>query len=210
MVSRPESDEALIQRLLPERNPDRGDRAAAWEVWQQQHEPVLLRFVRSRNMTRETDDDIVQDALLTAYLGVENGRYHPHDGVPFAAYVIGIARNKIREAQRRDRHHAALDEADWQDDRPVDERAAALNRLHLSTGRPTEGSLERRERSALLRRGLRELPEARRGVLELILAGATTNEIAQQLAMSTALVRQHKCRGLRALQERLAGYATAV
>ena len=111
MVTRPESNEALIsnpnldpgaqqdllQRILPGQNTDRQDRARAWAEWQGSYgEHILAGFVRAHNNTGEADDDIIQDALITAYLSVERGSFQPRDGVPFSAYVIGIARNKIR------------------------------------------------------------------------------------------------------------------
>jgi len=194
MVSRPISDEALIRRMIPGINPDRQDRARAWAEWQKNiGEMALARFVRARNSTGEADEDIIQDALLTAYLGIESGRYQLHEGVPFAAYVVGIARNKIREARRRDRRHTDLD----------DDREDLVCRLAGTLQRQPEHDLERQEQRDLLRSGLSRLPAARRTVLEQYLAGASTDEIAERLSMSEALVRQHKCRGLRALQRDL-------
>ena len=57
MYSRPESDEAIIRRLLPSTNTDRADRAQAWAEWQETAAPHLYAFVRTHNNTRETDDD---------------------------------------------------------------------------------------------------------------------------------------------------------
>ena len=64
---------------------------------------AVLKFIRLNNYTRELDEDIFQEAMLTAYLEVERGHYIPREGIPFTAYVKGIARNKIREARRRER-----------------------------------------------------------------------------------------------------------
>jgi RNA polymerase sigma factor (sigma-70 family) len=213
MVTRPASDEALyanadsnqaaldfapqedlLQRILPGRNADRQDRARAWAEWQAGYgEHVLARYIRSHNTTIEADEDIIQDTLITAYLSVERGTYQPRDGVPFIAYVVGIARNKIREARRRERYHTGLD----------DEPEELERRLVGEIQRQPEHAIERREQRDLLRSGLSRLPAARRQVLEHYLAGASTGEIADHLAMSEALVRQHKCRGLRALQNEL-------
>ena len=207
MVTRPVSHEALdqsnsfepetlIDRLLPGTNADRQDRASAWAEWQSNSgEHILSCFVRAHNSTAEADEDIIQDALLTAYLRVERGLYHPLEGVPFTAYVIGIARNKIREARRRERYHATLDEEREELGLPLG-GSPVIGRLP----RQPESVIERLEQREALRRGLSRLPQARRQVLEHYLSGASTDEIASQLAMSEALVRQHKCRGLRALQ----------
>lgn len=186
--------EALTRRLLPRYNFDRQDRALAWSQWQEAYgSHILMRYVRAHNTTAETDEDIIQDALLTAYLGVEAERYQPRDGVPFAAYVVGIARNKIREARRRGKHVALFDETQEEIGlRPV----GALQRQ-------PERVIERREQREQLLRELLQLPDARRQVLEHYLAGDSTGEIAGQMAISEDLVRQHKCRGLRRLRREL-------
>jgi RNA polymerase sigma factor (sigma-70 family) len=214
MVTRPASDEALyvnalsdrvetqavapqeelLQRILPGCNADRQDRARAWADWQAGYgQYVLARYVRAHNNTFEADDDVIQDTLIIAYLSVEQGTFQPRDGVPFSAYVIGIARNKIREARRKERFHANLD----------DEPEELERRLVGEIQRQPERTIERREQHELLRSGLSRLPAARRQVLEHYLSGASTGEIADHLSMSEALVRQHKCRGLRALQNDL-------
>lgn len=188
------AQEDLLERILPGRNADPQDRAYAWAEWQAGYgELVLARYVRAHNNTPEADEDIIQDTLITAYLSVERGSFLPRDGVPFSAYVIGIARNKIREARRKERFHAALDDA-----------PEALERCLVGEiQRQPERAIERREQRDLLRSGLSRLPAARRQVLEHYLSGASTGEIASHLSMSEALVRQHKCRGLRALQNDL-------
>ena len=188
MMVQPESDEALVRRLLPSANPDPADRAYAWAEWQARlGGPAVLKFVRSSNTTAEPDEDIVQDAMLTAYVEVERGRYEQRAGVPFTAYVKGIARNKIREARRRDRRWAALDDAA---DLPADPVPRAL-----------EGAVERREARQALRRGLEKLSPQRRQVLQRYLAGESLAEIAQRLDITEALVRQHKHRALERLQQ---------
>lgn len=187
MNSRPESNEALIRRLMPSTNSDRADRAQAWDEWHSIGENLLLSFVRAHNNTAELDDDIIQETLLTAYLGVERGSYQPREGVPFTAYVKGIARNKIREARRRSRYQVSLE------DIPL-KREGDLPR------QPEEW-LERREQNSQVRDGLSQLPGVRRQVIVRYLNGESTDEIAAQMFISEALVRQHKSRGLRSLKQ---------
>lgn len=194
MVSRPITDDVLIHRMLPEFNADEQDRKRAWNEWQVTiGEPVLYRYVRAHNNTHEADDDILQDALLTAFLGLERGLYQPRDCVPFVSYAVGIARNKIREARRRDRFRVDLDEEQ-------EERVPATSETF---NRQPERAIERREQRELIRSGLSGLSEARRQVLEFYLSGASTGEIADRMSISEALVRQHKCRALRTLQTNL-------
>jgi RNA polymerase sigma-70 factor (ECF subfamily) len=188
MMVLPDTDEALVKRLLPSLNPDPADRAYAWSEWQTRlGSPSVLKFIRTANNTAEPDEDILQDALLTAYLEVERGRYEQRAGIPFTAYVKGIARNKIREARRRSRRWVPLDEV-------------VLAPVADAAPRALEHTLETREEQRALRRGLDQLPAQRRQVLQHYLRGETPTEIARQLAISEALVRQHKHRGLRRLQ----------
>lgn len=188
MNARSESNKVLIDRLLPSTNCDPQDRAIAWEEWYANGgRSSVMAFVRAKNNTREPDVDILQEAVITAYTEVERGRYEPRDGIPFAAYVKGIARNKIREARRRGRRIVPLDDASqFEDDRPQ-----------------LEAVIERQEQQSFLRTGLSELTPGRRQVLEGYLKGHTTAEIAQALGMSEASVRQHKSRGLRSLRRNL-------
>ena len=188
MYSRPESDEAFIRRMLPSSNTDRADRAQAWADWQECFAPSLNGFVRARNSTAESDEDLVQDALICAYLSVECGQYQPREGVPFIAYVKGIARNKIREARRRTRRLVNLDEIPYK-------RDGALPRQ-------PEDWLEQHEQREWVRSGLADLPQSHAQVLMRFLNGQSTDQIAEDMDISADLVRQHKCRGLKVLKER--------
>ena len=188
MMAQPESDEALVLRMLPSVNPNREDRARAWAEWHARiGGQAVLKFIRVKNNTAELDEDILQDAMLTAYLEVERGRYEQRAGIPFTAYVKGIAHNKIREARRRQGRWEALDEID---DVPPD-----------GVLRQTEHALEGRERRQALRQGLLQLSIQRRQVLERYLGGESLSEIAARLDMTADVVRQHKHRGLRRLQQ---------
>lgn len=183
-----ESDEVLVQRLLPSTNRDPRDRMAAWEEWYVSVGATsVLAFVRAKNDTAEPDMDIVQEAMVAAYVAVERGRYEPRIGVPFAAYVKGIARNKIREARRYRRRLVPL--------------CDVPEMLFRSDGDSLEVAVERQEQQIYLHAGLSRMPRCRRQVLECYLNGQSTAEIAGALGMSEASVRQHKSRGLRCLRE---------
>lgn len=184
-------DDALIRRLLPSANPDAHDRAQAWTEWHIGPGPaVVLKFIRANNTSPEADDDLLQETLVTTYLEVEREHYAPRPGVPFTAYIKGIARNKIREARRRQRR--------WE---PLDENAPPPAYLP----RPLEASYDSDEERRALRQGLQLLPASRRQVLEHYLGGHSLSEIAVTLRMNEALVRQHKHRGLKVLQQALLG-----
>jgi len=184
--ARPESNTVLVERLLPGANSDAQDRAAAWGEWYANGGgSSVMAFIRTQNHTPEPDADILQEAVITAYAEVERGRYEPRDGVPFAAYVKGIARNKIREARRRAQRLVPLDDAAEYED----------------NGAQPEVIADRQEQRDSLRTGLSHLPPDRRWVLESYLSGHGTTEIAEAMGMSKESVRQHKSRGLRSLRQ---------
>jgi RNA polymerase sigma factor (sigma-70 family) len=186
---RQKSNEVLVERLLPAVNRNPEDRAMAWEEWYASVGVAsVLAFVRTTNDTATPDDDIVHDAIATAYEAVEGGRYEPRLDIPFTAYVKGIARNKIREARRRSWRCVALDDVPptlFESDRPG-----------------LETLVEYREQIMALRDGLAQLPPLRRLVLEDYLQGRSTDEIARASGMSEEAVRQHKSRALRQMQRR--------
>ena len=188
MVARPESDETLEKRLLPQVNADSHDRATAWSEWYiRGGELSVLGFIKAKNDSPEADMDIFQEAMLTAFVELERGRYKPRQGIPFAAYVKGIAWNKIREARRRLRRLI-----------PIEETPPSL--LGSDDAR-LENMVERQEQGHALHASLMKLTACRRQVLEGYLSGASTREIAQMMGITEALVRQHKSRGLRRLRE---------
>lgn len=185
------SDQTFMRRLLPTTNTDPGDRALAWNEWYiQVGEASVMAFIRVKNDTLEPHVDIFQEAMATAFVEVERGRYKPCTGVPLTAYVKGIAYNKIREARRRKQQANRLTQT-LQIEGEVQVRSYDS---YLDT------LVEQRERREALRYGLSKLPQARRAVLEAYLDGKSTSEIAQNLEMTEALVRQHKSRGLRRLR----------
>jgi RNA polymerase sigma factor (sigma-70 family) len=198
------SDKAWGKRLLPDDGLDQQDqgcaeRACAWTEWQQgAGELALRKFIRVHNTTTEPDEDIAQEAMLTAYLAVERGDYRPREGVPFMAYIKGIARNKLREARRRGREWVALE-----DDSESSPERAALR----TAPRQTEVDVEQRERRASFWRCLAHLAQDQRQVLQRCWQGESTREIARAMAISEEAARQHKSRGLRQLRASLAEQA---
>ncbi len=188
MRAKLETDEVLEKRLLPQTNPDAADRRQAWAEWQAKSGPAVLSFIRVNNTSAEPPEDLWQDTLAAAYVEVERGQYQLRAGVPFTAYVKGIARNKIRAARRRERGWAPLDEG-----LPAGGTGGSQRLL--------EHLVEQRAQRAALRHGLAQLPADWRAVLERYLRGERPAEIARQLGLTEALVRQRKHRGLSRLQQ---------
>jgi len=57
------------EKTAPSISPNRAERARAWAEWQMSVGQVsLLKFIRVHNTTSEPDEDILQEAMFTAYL----------------------------------------------------------------------------------------------------------------------------------------------
>lgn len=94
------SDSALITRALA------GDREAFGELVRR-HQSAVRQFLR--HLTRgdaALADDLAQETFVTAWQQL--ARFH--GGAAFSAWLLGIAHNHWRNARRRERTHASLDE----------------------------------------------------------------------------------------------------
>jgi RNA polymerase sigma factor (sigma-70 family) len=176
-----------IHRLLPQENPDDDDRAEAWQHCWEVIGAQVQRYIRYSNRTSTEDSEIFADSMAIAYLEVERGNYQVRTGVPFTAYVKGIARNMILEAYRRDRRSVPLPDFFDRPD-PYD----------------VESAFEQHEQRETLNTHMDALPPRRREVLRLFCEGHDTAEIATHLGIREDLVRQEKCRAIQQLQRKLA------
>src|SRR5688572_2192262 len=109
MAYSPESDEALVKRLLPDCNLNPADRNAAWSDVDSTYRETLRRFIRQWMLSDAEVEEIYQDTLITAFMNVENGLY-VYTGVPFLAYLKAIARNKVLAERRRTGRWVELDD----------------------------------------------------------------------------------------------------
>lgn len=176
---------ALVQRLLPSRNPDPADRVRAWNEWLLVggSDPVL-KFIRWSNGTTTDDEEILQETLILAYLKVERGEYQDRN-IPFTAFLKKIAWYKIMEASRK--HVGQL---------PLDDFYEVL----ADDGDDHEYAELWKEHEAL-NRALAALPPRRARVMVLYEDGYTTAEIAHSLGIREELVRKEKSLGLRQLRD---------
>jgi RNA polymerase sigma factor (sigma-70 family) len=181
-----------VMRLLPACNPNEADRAQGWQTLWEPVTRAVLRYIQLKNYTSTDDQDILADTMAITYAEVERGHYTPRAGVPFTAYVRGIARNIILEAYRRERRVTALDEED--DTHSLPDTAAVEMEIYI----------ERHEQRDAVRRHLQSLPARRRQVLLMCSEGHDTARIAHELGIREDLVRQEKSRGIRELKRKLA------
>lgn len=76
--------------------------ASAWHAIFERHYLLVYAFARSRVAPPEAAEDIAARAFEIAYARRASFDY---TGVPIAAWLIGIARNLVREDHRRARRH---------------------------------------------------------------------------------------------------------
>ena len=176
--------QVLAQRLLPSVNPERADRARAWNDWLASggHEPVL-KFIRWSNGTNTDDEEILQETLIIAYLKVERGQYQDRN-LPFTAFLKKIAWYKIMEASRKESGLV-----------PLDDLYEVVAEDHHEHER-----VEFWKENESLKTALAHLPPRRSKIMLLYEYGYSTAEIAEQLGIREDLVRKEKSLGLRQLR----------
>ena len=162
----------------------RGD-DAAFAVLYRRYLPLVVRWCWHETRSRELAADLSAEVFAAALTAAR--RYRPEKG-SVAAWLLGIARNKLRESRRRGR---------------VED--ATRRRLGVTPAAITDEDLDRVEELAsldtdLLSR-LDELPaEQRRALMSRIVEERSYEEIASELHCSELAVRQRVSRALRALR----------
>src|SRR5436190_22424611 len=167
-----EPDGREHERALVRRAQD-GDRDAFGDLYRT-HLPAISRLVRFRLGTE--DEDAVSEVFLRAWRGL--GSYRD-TGVPFAAWLYGIARHVAIDALRRQGRDEPRDEL-------PDRAAEELMTAEMLT----------------LRGAIDELPTEQRQVIELkYLVGMTNEEVAAAMATTPGGINARRWRALKALAE---------
>ncbi len=162
----------------------RGD-DSAFAVFYRRYLPLVLRWCWRETRNRELAADLSAEVFATALTAAR--RYRPERGT-VAAWLLGIARNKLRESRRRGR---------------VDD--AVRRRLGVEPAAITDVDLERVEELASLDEQILEclagLPEdQRQALVRRVVEERSYEEIAAELRCSELTVRQRVSRGLRTLR----------
>lgn len=130
----------LVQRA-------QGHDTEAWEALYRLAYPSLLGFARRRLSRRDEADDAVSETFARAYSRIHAFRW---EGAGFNAWLYGILRNVVLEAQRRDRRSdrrppgESTDDADLLDDLLLDEEFAAVRVAFSSLSADDQELLELR------------------------------------------------------------------
>lgn len=186
------SDEQLVLALLPEHTPNPAHRNAAWNELADRVHGELMSYIGSR-AGKASVEDVYQDTFLTAFSGVEEGRYTPVPGKPFVAYLKGVAWNVLLTTWR------GMNRCDELED--PDTLPGKADRVHSVEHGLIKSEGEDEERQ-MLRDGIGHLTEMQRAVVELYLKGLDYPAIAERLGLAETAVRQHKSRAVKALRRR--------
>jgi RNA polymerase sigma factor (sigma-70 family) len=165
-----------------------GGDADAFARFYERRIALVLSVLARRTGSCELAADLAAETFAAALLGCR--RFRP-GGPPAAAWLLGIAQNKLRESARRQR---VVDEARRRLGMPVlsldDEDLLRVEELAGDRG--------------IVLRLLDELPRAQReAVRARVLDDAEYHELATRLGCSEQVARQHVSRGLRRLRTQL-------
>jgi RNA polymerase sigma-70 factor len=160
-----------------------------------EHETGLLAFVRACVQPPADADDLVQDTFVTAW-----ERLAEYDvDRPFAAWLRGIARNKIADYFRRftaHRRHVHI---------LSPEAVAAISDEFERLSRPARGEVFR-DCFAALRQCLQSLPAAEREVVERAYRqNQTCGTIAAEVGQGVEAIKKRLQRARAALRDCILG-----
>jgi RNA polymerase sigma factor (sigma-70 family) len=152
------------------------------------HMPLVVRWCLRETGNRDLAADLSAEVFAAALTAAR--RYRP-ERASVAAWLLGIARNKLSESRRRGRVEAS-----------------ARRRLGLEPWSLTDADLERVDELASVDEQvlplLEQLPEATREALRgRVVEERSYEDLAGELQCSQAVVRQHVSRGLRRLRSQL-------
>jgi len=164
-----------------------GDKAAFTAIYDR-YLPLVLRWSLRETGNREIAADLAAETFAAALIA--SPRYRPGKG-SVGMWLLGIARNKLRESRRR---------------RRIED--SARRRLGLDAAAFGEADFERVEELTSIDAGVVELldtlPAALRdAVSQRVIEERSYEEIAEQLRCSESVVRQRVSRGLRTLRQEL-------
>ncbi len=178
-----DDDAVLVARIA------KGDEAA-FAVLYRRYLPLVVRWSLRQTRNRERAADLASEVFAAALIAAR--RYDPQQA-PVVAWLMGIARNKLRESERRSR---------------VED--SARRKLGLGPIALNDTALERVEELASIDAGLAELVAAlpedqREAIMQRVVAERPYEDIATDLSCSASVVRQRVSRGLKTLRSELEG-----
>ena len=177
-----DSDDAVLVAAIA-----RGDEAAFSALYRR-YLPLVTRWCLRETGDRELAADLTAEVFAGA---LQSSRRFQRERGTVAAWLLGIAANKLRESRRRGRVEDSARRRLGID--PVGLADADLERVDELAGHDLDGLLD----------GLSE--DQREALLLRVVAKRSYAEIATALRCSESVVRQRVSRGLKTLKSRLEG-----
>lgn len=180
------SDRELLERAV-DVEPE------AFTVFYARHVDVVLAYLRRRTTGADVAADLMAETFAAALLALHSGTRPQDIDVP-AAWLLGIARNKLHESYRRGKVEAA-----------------ARDKLGLEPLELDDGDLalvdELSERDVVSQLADLLPPDQLQALRARVIDEMGYDEIARQLNCSEAVVRKRVSRALHTLRARMEGWA---
>lgn len=179
------TDRSLVQRTIKRKD------EVAYAALIERHKGLIWAFLRQRERDSAQAEDLLQKVFVRAYFNLESLR----DPDAFGGFVLGIARNILREHLRRQQRALAKNNPgleDWPEEAP--EKGVST---HVA-------SVEAGEQSSLINSALLELDSTSSAVITLrYMDQLSYREIGHRLGLKTGTVSSLIHRGLKTLERRL-------
>jgi RNA polymerase sigma-70 factor (ECF subfamily) len=162
----------------------------AFASFYRRHLPVVVAFLLRETGDREATADLSAEVFAAVFLVAR--RFRARGAGSARPWVLGIARNKLKESRRRGRiEDRARRRLAWEPEVLDDDDLARVEELATGAGTPVLELVE-------------QLPESQReAVRSRVVEDREYDEIARELKCSELVVRQRVSRGLSRLRNQL-------
>jgi RNA polymerase sigma factor (sigma-70 family) len=174
--------------------------AQAIEALVRSYSKLVFHVIYGLTGQWEESQDLTQETFLQAFRGIEAARAASGPHFQAKPWLLKIAVNTVRMAQRRQRTLRFIAFADLRPEREGDEHAAEASPASEEIAEPGDMETMIAERD-VVGRCLQQLPRGLRTPLLLsLVAGFSSREIARLLDLKEATVRQRLSRARKSFQ----------
>ncbi len=171
--------------------------ASAWQDLVALYSPLVAFWCRKQRVRESDINDTIQDVFFTVCRRLDQYTVN-HRGGGFRSWLWTITRHKIIDAHRR-QHLVAHGRGG---------STALLAAQQIPETLDDDDASERLEFSSLLRRGLAQVesefePKSWQAFWRTTIEGQSVSQVASELGIASATIRQHRSRILRRLREQL-------
>ncbi|MEM8912144.1 MAG: RNA polymerase sigma factor [Planctomycetota bacterium] len=172
----------------------------AWNRFVHLYSPLMRFWIRRSGIPANESDDLLQELLMTVSGKIEAFDYVAEQRSSLRAWIWGILRNKLHEHWRQQDRHVASPGG-----------SAALATLMQLPAVPFEDSdpaLKSQVQGDLVRRAIEIIrsdfqPQTWQAFEQTVMHGRPSIDVAAEMGLSTAAIRQGRFRVLRRLRDEL-------